>query len=292
MSATASEAQRDRDESAVPLGTVNVFDPHPLNWLFITWNTMEEPVRTDHEGYIVMALAEDAEWRDDKTLEVTRPRRRALPGRRALHRAQRSSRTSTRCRSWAAPHPPGTYLNFHPDATVRGRGRPHLRLPLPGARRPDHGQVPRLPHRRAPPSGTPTASATRRRAAARAIGERSTHRARGAPDRSPSSRATRRSRPCWRSSGSARTFVATSLITGEDRTPARGARGQPRPRHGADGAARARRVRQRRRRPSRRSTRSATARARSTSSARCRPPTRRACRHPSTRGSSRSTPTG
>jgi hypothetical protein len=23
-----------------PVGTVNVVDPHPLNWLYITWNTM------------------------------------------------------------------------------------------------------------------------------------------------------------------------------------------------------------------------------------------------------------
>ena len=30
-----------------PVGTLNVVDPHPLNWLFITWNTMEEPIRVD-----------------------------------------------------------------------------------------------------------------------------------------------------------------------------------------------------------------------------------------------------
>ena len=37
------------------MGTVNVVDPHPLNWLYITWNTMEEPVRTDEKGNIVGA---------------------------------------------------------------------------------------------------------------------------------------------------------------------------------------------------------------------------------------------
>ena len=26
--------------SSRPVGTVQVVDPHPLNWLFITWNTM------------------------------------------------------------------------------------------------------------------------------------------------------------------------------------------------------------------------------------------------------------
>ena len=30
-----------------PVGTVHVIDPSPLNWLFITWNTMEEPIRID-----------------------------------------------------------------------------------------------------------------------------------------------------------------------------------------------------------------------------------------------------
>ena len=51
-------AAGQQDQVVDPVGTVNVFDPHPLNWLFITWNTMEEPIRTDHEGYITMALAE------------------------------------------------------------------------------------------------------------------------------------------------------------------------------------------------------------------------------------------
>lgn len=32
-----------------PVGEVRVVDPHPLNWLYITWNTMEEPVRTDED---------------------------------------------------------------------------------------------------------------------------------------------------------------------------------------------------------------------------------------------------
>jgi hypothetical protein len=34
-------------------------DPNPLNWLFITWNTMEEPVRTDPQGHITGAVMED-----------------------------------------------------------------------------------------------------------------------------------------------------------------------------------------------------------------------------------------
>jgi hypothetical protein len=44
------------------VATVNVVDPHPLNWLYITWNTMEEPVRTDERGNIVGAAMESSCW--------------------------------------------------------------------------------------------------------------------------------------------------------------------------------------------------------------------------------------
>ncbi len=54
-----------------PVGTINVVDPSPLNWLFITWNTMEEPIRIDEDGRTVFALAESADWPDEKTLELT-----------------------------------------------------------------------------------------------------------------------------------------------------------------------------------------------------------------------------
>ncbi len=62
------EAASER-EGRTPVGTVNVVDPHPLNWLYITWNTMEEPVRTDEKGNIVGAAMEDSFW-EDATLVV------------------------------------------------------------------------------------------------------------------------------------------------------------------------------------------------------------------------------
>jgi hypothetical protein len=43
-----------------PSGTINIFDPSALNWLFITWNTMEEPIRIDQEGRTKFALAEES----------------------------------------------------------------------------------------------------------------------------------------------------------------------------------------------------------------------------------------
>ena len=33
-----------------PHNTVTVVDPSPVNWLSITWNTMEEANRVDHDG--------------------------------------------------------------------------------------------------------------------------------------------------------------------------------------------------------------------------------------------------
>src|SRR3712207_9585347 len=53
-----------------PVGTIHVVDPNPLNWLFITWNTMEETVRTDERGHIVGAVMEDSRWVDDRTFEI------------------------------------------------------------------------------------------------------------------------------------------------------------------------------------------------------------------------------
>jgi ABC-type transport system substrate-binding protein len=114
MSAVTSTEIEQSGQSAAPAGTVHIVDPHPLNWLFITWNTMEEPVRTDHEGYTVMALAESAQWRDDRTLEVKiRPDTVFQDGEPCT--AHSIKQNFDEVQRWAAPHPPGTYLNFHPD---------------------------------------------------------------------------------------------------------------------------------------------------------------------------------
>ncbi len=48
---------------------ITVVDPS-LNWLFITWDTTEEPIRIDEDGRTVFALAESAVWPDEKTLEL------------------------------------------------------------------------------------------------------------------------------------------------------------------------------------------------------------------------------
>jgi hypothetical protein len=40
MSAEAVRGEVSKQGSRTPVGIINVVDPHPLNWLYITWNTM------------------------------------------------------------------------------------------------------------------------------------------------------------------------------------------------------------------------------------------------------------
>ncbi|TDM90272.1 ABC transporter substrate-binding protein, partial [Lactobacillus crispatus] len=54
-----------------PHNTVTVVDPSPVNWLSITWNTMEEANRVDHDGIGQPSLAESWRWLDSETLELT-----------------------------------------------------------------------------------------------------------------------------------------------------------------------------------------------------------------------------
>lgn len=99
-----------------PAGTVRVVDPHPLNWLYITWNTMEEPVRTDETGAIVGAAMEDSHWEGATLVVQVRKGVRFQDGTALTAHSVR--RAFDEVQKWKAPHPPGTYLNFHPDTTV------------------------------------------------------------------------------------------------------------------------------------------------------------------------------
>ena len=92
-------------EHRVPVGTINVVDPHPLNWLHITWNTMEEPVRTDAAGHLVGAVMEESRWIDDRTLEVHMRRGvRFQDGEECT--AHSFQRAFDEVQRWPAPHPP------------------------------------------------------------------------------------------------------------------------------------------------------------------------------------------
>src|ERR671932_1510180 len=108
----AAEPQgRARAQWRAPAGTVHVVDPSPLNWLFITWNTMEEPIRIDEAGRTVYSLAESSEWLDECTLELRL--RRGVRFQDGEHfTAHNVKQNFDEMQRWAAPHPPGTWLNF------------------------------------------------------------------------------------------------------------------------------------------------------------------------------------
>ena len=102
--------------SAMPAGaadypTVVVVDPSPINWLSVTWNTMEELVRADKEGRTVPGLAASWSWIDDKTLEFKlRPGVTFHDGEPFNARSVR--RSFDEVQRWDNPHPPGAFLNF------------------------------------------------------------------------------------------------------------------------------------------------------------------------------------
>lgn len=116
---SSQPAQRDTVERGqrTPVGVINIVDPNPLNWLFITWNTMEEPVRTDERGHITGAVMKDSRWVDETTFEVdVREGLRFQDGEELT--ARHVKRAFDEVQRWKAPHPPGTYLNFHPEAVA------------------------------------------------------------------------------------------------------------------------------------------------------------------------------
>jgi ABC-type transport system substrate-binding protein len=53
-----------------PVGTLHVVDPSALNWLWITYNTVEELVRVGQSGLIEPAAMSGYRWTDDRTLEI------------------------------------------------------------------------------------------------------------------------------------------------------------------------------------------------------------------------------
>lgn len=57
-------------KSREPVGTINVVDYSPLNWLYITYNTVEELIRTDPGGHITPAAMSGFKWLDDVTLGI------------------------------------------------------------------------------------------------------------------------------------------------------------------------------------------------------------------------------
>lgn len=119
-------------EAREPVGTIHVVDPHPLNWLYITYNTVEELVRVDSRGNTIPAAASGYKWLNDRTLELTvRPNER-FPDGEPLTSAS-VKRAFDEVIQWQAPHPPGTQFNHDVGTTceVIDKNTVHLHLPRP-----------------------------------------------------------------------------------------------------------------------------------------------------------------
>jgi ABC-type transport system substrate-binding protein len=102
---------RQAARPADPAGTITVVDFSPLNWLSITWNTMEELVRVDRDGRMVPNLAANWRWVDDRTLELKLRQGVAFQDGEQLT-AKVFRRSFDEVQRWTVPHPPGAFLNF------------------------------------------------------------------------------------------------------------------------------------------------------------------------------------
>lgn len=94
-----------------PENTVTVVDPSPVNWLSVTWNTMEEAVRVDKDGKMQPSLAESWEWTDPKTL-VLHLRKGVTFQDGQKFDANAFKLAFDKVQSWENPHPPGSFLNY------------------------------------------------------------------------------------------------------------------------------------------------------------------------------------
>ncbi len=96
---------------------VTVVDSSPVNWLWITWNTMEETVRVDKNGQSTPSLAEKQTWLDDKTLQIKLRKNVIFQDGEKLT-ATIFRRSYDEVQKVVNPHPPGAFLNFAKDSSM------------------------------------------------------------------------------------------------------------------------------------------------------------------------------
>jgi ABC-type transport system substrate-binding protein len=114
-----------------PHNTVTVVDPSPVNWLSITWNTMEEANRVDHEGIGQPSLAAGWRWVDAETLELPL-RRGAVFQDGEAYDAKLFKLAFDKVQEWTDPHPPGAFLNFARDTELHVVDDDTVRMRFPG----------------------------------------------------------------------------------------------------------------------------------------------------------------
>ena len=115
---------------AKPEGSLRVVDPSPLNWLYITYNTVEELVRVTKGGKIRPAAMRAYHWADDRTLDVWLRKDERFPDGQPLTAASVQRALAEQVR-WVAPHPPGTHFNLDRSTRCEVRGPHRVRFHLP-----------------------------------------------------------------------------------------------------------------------------------------------------------------
>ena len=113
-----------------PHNTVTVVDPSPVNWLSITWNTMEEANRVDHDGMGQPSLASGWKWVDDETLELQIRPTVFQDGEK--YDASIFKLAFDKVQEWTNPHPPGAFLNFAQDTSLEVIDDKTVRMKFPG----------------------------------------------------------------------------------------------------------------------------------------------------------------
>ena len=113
-----------------PVGALKVCDPSRLNWLYVTYNTVEELVRVSPAGWTVPAAMKAHKWADPRTLEVT-----VRPGNRFSSGEAVTARTVVKAfdevMRWKSPHPPGTQFNQLAGTTCEAVSEMAVRFRLP-----------------------------------------------------------------------------------------------------------------------------------------------------------------
>lgn len=107
VASSPSFAKEEWDAS----NTVTVVDTSPVNWLSVTWNTMEELVRVDHNGNLVPGLAESWKWIDPNTVEFKLRKGVKFQDGEPFN-AKVFRKSFDEVQKWENPHPPGAFLNF------------------------------------------------------------------------------------------------------------------------------------------------------------------------------------
>ncbi|MDP9408930.1 MAG: ABC transporter substrate-binding protein [Actinomycetota bacterium] len=119
-----------RGRARAPVGVVRVVDPSPLNWLHITYNTVEELVRVTTQGKIRPAAMRRYRWVDDRTLEVDVREGERFPDGEPLN-ALSVKRSFDEVARWTAPHPTGTHFNIDPRTSCEVIEERTVRFYLP-----------------------------------------------------------------------------------------------------------------------------------------------------------------